>query len=156
MFGIKTNILDKLMLKSLGYAIIKYINKFLGIIGIDLHFFTYKAIIATVVLCSLILIVKFTSIISNLLRKNDFRTEKSAKTIRTIRTEKTNLVKKSTTSSSSSTSIKPVTAKRVIKSSRSSSTSSGTNRSSNSNASSKTKVLSWTSSTGKSKPNKKN
>ena len=146
MFGIKTNILDKLMLKSVGYAIIKYINKFLGIIGIDLHFFTYKAIIATVVLCSLILIVKFTSIISNLVRKNDFRTEKTAKTIRTIRTEKTNIVKKTKSTSSSSTSIKPVTAKRAINTSSTSSTSS---------VSSKTKVLSWTSSTGKkSKANK--
>ena len=155
MFGIKTNILDKLMLKSLGYAIIKYINKFLGIIGIDLHFFTYKAIIATVILCSLILIVKFTSIITNLVRKNDFRTEKTAKTIRTIRTEKTNILKKSKSSSSSSSSssikIKPVSAKRVINTTSTSNKSHTTSTSNKSNTTSKTKSLGWTSSTNKTK-----
>ena len=146
MFENKTSILDKLMLKSLGYGIIKYINKFLGLIGIDLHFFTYKAIIVTVILCSLILIVKFTSIISNLVRKNDFRTEKTAKTIKTIRTDKTNILKKTKSiTKSSSSSIKqvnPISAKRVFNSSSTSSTSS---------ISSKTKSLGWTNSSSTTK-----
>ena len=89
MFGNIASIFDKLMLKSLGYGIMKYINNFLGIIGIDLHFFTFKVIIIILILCSLILIVRFGSLLYNLVRKNDFKTEKTAKTIKTIRTEKT-------------------------------------------------------------------
>ena len=102
MFWNITSIFNKLMLKSVGYGIIKYINKFLGIIGIDLHFFTYKVIIAIIILCSIILIGKFGSLLHNIIIKNDLKTEKTGKTIRTDYNNPINKFKSSTKSSTKS------------------------------------------------------
>lgn len=63
--------IDKLMIKSIGYKIIKYINKLLNVIGIDINNITYIILIIVMLLCTFILLYKLSILIYNLMYKND-------------------------------------------------------------------------------------